>query len=87
MLPAALADYIEKWYEGGRRGLTILEDLESDNIEDYMVSARRWFYQGDQRIQKVLSQLRGVELIDSEADDGAIDTMTSVDLNKSSQGS
>lgn len=77
MTPNQLADYIETWYEGGRRGLTILENLESDNVEDYLASCQRWFHQGDQRIHKVVSQLRGVEL---ECDSGDLPESTSDDV-------
>ena len=60
MTPNELADYIEKWYEGGRNGLKHV--LEAQDVETAQQACERWFMMGDRRIGKVLAQLRGVNL-------------------------
>ena len=76
--PLALANYIERWYEDGRRGLEHV--LDTGTLEEAKIAVTRWFEMGDLRVHKVLSQLRGVSLmivddIDAETPENAKELM------------
>jgi hypothetical protein len=56
----SIANYLEKWYEGGRVGLSRIS--EASSLEEAQALCDRWFKMGDRRVHKVLRLLREADL-------------------------